>query len=116
MAGIPNARDARTQAVKNLTVLREIHAIEEAILLAVDGGELFAEVSDGTVMTEADNLLDSTETVSESYYNVWQALSTDETKSEEMQAVIDYFQNLGYNIARRQNATTLTTFKWVLNW
>ncbi len=116
MAGIPSAREARQQSVKNLAVLGEIHAIETAVLTAIENGELSATVDNGTTMTSTTDYADSTDTTSEQYYDVWQGLITDAVKSQEMQEVIDYFQTLGYNIARRQNSTTLSTFKWVVSW
>lgn len=116
MAGIPNAREARQCAIKNLTVLGEIHAIETAVLTAVEAGGLTATVSNGSTMTSTVNYADSSDTDSEVYYDVWQGLVTDAAKTEEMDMVIDYFQNLGYNIARRQNSTTLSTFNWVVSW
>ncbi len=116
MAGIPSARDARQYAIKNLTVLGEIHAIETAVLTAIDAGLLTASVSNNTTMTSTTNYADSTDTDAEVYYDVWQGLITDASKEEEMDMVIDHFQNLGYNIVRRQNSTTLSTFKWVVSW
>lgn len=116
MAGIPNAREARQCAIKNLTVLGEIHAIETAVLTAVESGGLTATVTNGSTMTSITNYADSTDTDAEVYYDVWQGLVTDAAKTEEMDMVIDYFQNLGYNIARRQNSTTLSTFNWVVSW
>jgi len=116
MAGIPTAREARQCAIKNLTVLAEIHAIETAILTAVEAGELTATVNDNTTMTSTTNYADSTDTDAEVYYDVWQGLVTDAARSEEMDMVIDHFQNLGYNIVRRQNSTTLSTFRWVVSW
>lgn len=116
MAGIPTAREARQCAIKNLTVLAEIHAIETAVLTAIEAGELTATISNNTTMTSTTNYADSTDTDAEVYYDVWQGLITDASKEEEMDTIIDYFQNLGYNIVRRQNSATLSTFKWVVSW
>lgn len=113
---IPNATLARSQTVANLTVLREIHAIEEAVLIAISSGEVSATIGGDTTMTDTTGYDGSTETTSEMYYEVWQGTLTDATMAAEMATVIDYFKNLGYNIVRIQDITTETTFKWVVSW
>lgn len=48
-----SAKDARNQSLNQLTLHREIRAIEEAVFVAVDANALNATVSDGTLMTES---------------------------------------------------------------
>jgi|TARA_B110000914_G_C15405558_1_gene419349 hypothetical protein len=50
------------------------------------------------------------------YNNVWQGLTSDAAKSDQMKQVITYFENLGYTIARQTNTITNSTFKWVINY
>ena len=50
------------------------------------------------------------------YFSVWNGTTTDRKLDDEMQRVIKYFRNLGYNIVRMNNTTTTNTFKWVIYW
>jgi len=50
------------------------------------------------------------------YHSVWQGNSTDKPKTDQMNQVIQYFQNLGYTIDRLINTTTNKTFKWVISY
>ena len=53
---------------------------------------------------------------SSDYFNVWNGTTVDRKLDDEMQRVIKYFTNLGYNIVRMNNTTTTNTFKWVIYW
>ena len=50
------------------------------------------------------------------YHSVWQGNSTDKPKTDQMNQVIQYFQNLGYTIDRLINTTTNKTFKWIISY
>lgn len=50
------------------------------------------------------------------YFNVWQGNSTDRPKTDQMNQVIQYFENLGYSIDRQTNTSTNKTFKWVIGY
>lgn len=58
-----SAADAKLQAQGNLVILREVRAIEEAILTAVNSNLLNATVSDGTTMTMSTPAISVTGTV-----------------------------------------------------
>jgi len=47
---------------------------------------------------------------------VWQGTIADRPKTDQMQQVILYFQNLGYTIDRLINSSTRKTFKWVISY
>tara|TARA_B100000963_G_scaffold1722_1_gene1278 strand:+ start:5034 stop:5654 length:621 start_codon:yes stop_codon:yes gene_type:complete len=50
------------------------------------------------------------------YYNVWSGTVADRAKSDQMNQVINYFENLGYTIERLKNTTTNKNFKWVITY
>mgnify|MGYP006083466867 CR=1 FL=1 len=51
-----------------------------------------------------------------SYYQVLQGVTSDRAKTDQMNQVISYFQNLGYTISRLTNTATNKTFKWVISY
>ena len=111
----PTATQARSQAVGNTTVLNEIHAIESAVLLAIQSGALRApSVGGDTTMTATT--VGTPLTTAQAYYNAWKGTIEDESKSANMQAVLDNFSKLGYGIKRVVNPATETTFLWYVTW
>jgi hypothetical protein len=50
------------------------------------------------------------------YFQSWQGALQDRAKIQQMNSVIQYFQNLGYKIERIANSTTGQTFKWHIYW
>jgi len=50
------------------------------------------------------------------YFSVWQGVANDRPKTDQMNQVILYFQNLGYTIDRLINTTNNKTFKWVISY
>ena len=58
----------------------------------------------------------ATNPASVNYFNVWQGSTTDPCVTDEMNEIISYFTNLGYNIQRQTNSLTNKTFKWVVNY
>ena len=50
------------------------------------------------------------------YYNVWSGTVADRAKSDQMNQVVKYFENLGYAIERLKNTTTNKNFKWVISY
>lgn len=63
MAVMISAADAKLQGQGNLVLVREVRAIEEAILTAVDSSLMYATVVDGTVMTMSTPTIEVTGTV-----------------------------------------------------
>ena len=50
------------------------------------------------------------------YYNVWSGTVADRAKSDQMNQVVKYFENLGYTIERLKNTTTNKNLKWVISY
>jgi len=50
------------------------------------------------------------------YFSVWQGVTSDRAKTDQMNQVISYFENLGYTISRLTNTATTKTFKWVISY
>ena len=50
------------------------------------------------------------------YFNCWQGNVASRPKTDQMNQVILYFQQLGYTIERLKNVTTGKTFKWKINY
>ena len=50
------------------------------------------------------------------YFNCWQGNVASRPKTDQMNQVILYFENLGYSIQRLKNTTTNKTFKWEINY
>ena len=50
------------------------------------------------------------------YYNVWSGTVADRAKTDQMNQVVKYFENLGYTIERLKNTTTNKNFKWVISY
>ena len=76
-------------------------------------------VGAGTANTELGltaGTTNATNPESVTYHEVWQGNSTDKPKTDQMNQVIQYFQNLGYTIDRLINTTTNKTFKWVISY
>ena len=73
----------------------------------------------GTANTELGltaNTYTATNPDSVAYNNVWQGTVSDRPKMDQMNQVIQYFQNLGYTIERLKNTNTNKTFKWVISY
>ena len=58
----------------------------------------------------------ATDPASVEYYSVWTGTAEDRKKSYEFAQVVNYFQNLGYNILAKKNTTTGNTFYWEIYW
>ena len=50
------------------------------------------------------------------YFNCWQGNVQSREKSDQMNQVILYFENLGYSIQRLKNTTTKKTINWEINY
>lgn len=50
------------------------------------------------------------------YFNTWQGTATDRVKTDQMNQVTLYFQNLGYTIERLKNTNTNKTIKWSISY
>lgn len=108
------ASEARTKALQDLVVLKEVRDLEEAILNRINYGEYQVIVS--TTTTMAKNAADSGYALATEYYDVWVGTSDNRGKLLQMNKVVQYFTDLGYTIDRQTNSTTHTTFQWVISW
>ena len=50
------------------------------------------------------------------FFNCWEGNVAKRPKTDQMNQVILYFENLGYSIQRLKNTTTNKTFKWEINY
>lgn len=108
------AGEARTKALQDLIVLREVRDLEEFILIeAAEGG---FQVIVSTTTTMAKNTADTGYALAAEYYDAWVGASDDRGKLLQMSKVVQYFTDLGYTIDRQTNSTTQTTFQWVISW
>tara|TARA_R110000868_G_scaffold342999_2_gene603987 strand:- start:2938 stop:3279 length:342 start_codon:yes stop_codon:yes gene_type:complete len=108
-----SAQQARTTARNDLTIFDETSALMRQVIVDAGTGLYQTVVLDGTTMTESDPAPTADALA---YYSVWQGLTSDAAKSDQMKQVITYFENLGYTIARQTNTITNSTFKWVINY
>ena len=58
----------------------------------------------------------ATNPTSVDYFNCWQGNSTSRPKTDQMNQVILYFQQLGYTIDRLKNTSTGKTLKWSISY
>lgn len=65
-------------------------------------------------LTAATNT--ATNPASVDYFNCWQGNVTSRPKTDQMNQVINYFQQLGYTIERVTNTSTNKTLKWVISY
>ena len=50
------------------------------------------------------------------YYNVWNGVTTDPTKLDQLNYVKKYFVNLGYGVDILTNSSSNNTITWNLSW
>ena len=106
--------EARSKALQDIFVLREIRDLEEEILLASADGAV--EVIVATTSTMAKNAADVGYANAAEYFDAWTGARDDRQKTLQMNKVVQYFSDLGYTIDRQTNSTTQTTFQWVIAW
>ena len=107
MIVFPNAYEARTGSRNNLIIYDEIRHLERAILESIDQGKLNVRV--------LDSHMTSSET-GEPYFQVFIGQLDDRPLAEQMSMVEKHFRNLGYQISRKSNLTTNSTFFWEVLW
>ena len=105
MAGIfINAKTARTSTRNNTVIHNEVTAIENAVYANVDAGILYANVNNSTM------------TNSNVYYYVWNSITTDPTKLDQLNYVKKYFTDLGYGISLATDPNDATALQWNISW
>ena len=76
-----NAKTARSSTRNNTVIHNEVTAIENAVYANVDAGILYANVNNSTM------------TNSNVYYYVYNSITTDPTKLDQINYVKNYFTN-----------------------
>ncbi len=105
MAGIfINAKTARTSTRNNTVIHNEVTAIENAVYANVDAGILYANVNNSTM------------TNSNVYYYVWNSVTTDPTKLDQLNYVKKYFTDLGYGVSLATDPNNATALQWNISW
>jgi hypothetical protein len=108
MSNFINSDISRILSRKNEIILNEIQKIEYSILISSRDGK-FETTVDDTFMTSI------TSSAAPLYYNTWK-YNDNEERADHMNQVIFYFDNLGYDIKRITNLSSLNTFKWKIRW
>ena len=105
MSGIfISAATARSNTRNNTAIHNEITAIENAVFANVDAGILYANVNNSAM------------TNSNSYYYVWNSITSDPTKLDQLNYVKNYFTNLGYGVSLITDPSDPTTLQWNISW
>ena len=99
-----NATTARSNTRNNVVIHGEITSIENAVFANVEAGVLYANVNNTTM------------TNSNVYYYVWNGITTDATKLDQLNYVKDYFTNLGYGVNLITDPSSNTTLQWNVSW
>jgi len=100
-----NATQARKDTRNNSVIHSEVTAIESAVIANIDAGVLYANVISSTTMTNSNV-----------YYNVWNSITTDPTKLDQMNYVKKHFEDLGYGVAVKTNTSSNSTITWNISW
>lgn len=99
-----NATTARSNTRNNTVIHNEITSIENAVFANVSAGVLYANVTNTTM------------TNSNVYYYVWNSITTDATKLDQLNYVKDYFTDLGYGVNVVTDPSSNTTLQWNISW
>lgn len=100
-----NATVARRDSRNNSVIHSEVRSIESAVLANIDAGVLYANIISGTTMTDSN-----------AYYNVYNGITTDPTKLDQINYVKDYFTGLGYGVSILTNSSSGDTITWNISW
>ena len=100
-----NATKARSDSRDNTVIHSEIRTIESAVLSNIDAGLLYANVVSNSTMTNSNV-----------YYYVYNAITVDLTKTDQINYVKKYFVDLGYGVNILTNASSNNTITWNISW
>lgn len=100
-----NATQARLNTRNNSVIHAEVRSIENAVLSNIDAGVLSANINSGTAMTDSNT-----------YYFVYNGVTSDSTKLDQINYVKSYFVNLGYGVSITTNPSTNVTIQWNISW
>mgnify|MGYP000022162221 FL=1 len=99
------ATQARTDTRNNSVIHSEVRGIETVVLANIDAGVLYANVTTGTTMTTGN-----------AYYKVYYGITTDATKTDQINYVQKYFKDLGYGVTIKQKAGDEQVLTWNISW
>jgi len=99
-----NATTARKDSRNNTVIHNEITAIESAVFVNVDAGILYANINN-TAMTNSNV-----------YYNVWNGITSDPTKIDQLNYVKKYFTDLGYGVSIVSDPGQTNHLQWNISW
>ena len=99
-----NAKTARSSTRNNTVIHNEVTAIENAVYANVDAGILYANVNNSTM------------TNSNVYYYVYNSITTDPTKLDQLNYVKNYFTKLGYGVSLITDPNDATSLQWNISW
>ncbi len=102
-----NAATARNNSRNNVIVHSEICTIEDSVLVSVAAGQLSTIVANVSTLTHTNSNV---------YYNVWNGITSDATKLDQINYVKDYFTNLGYAVNITTNVENNTSIQWNITW
>jgi hypothetical protein len=105
VTGLTASKDAGNNLVLSYT-----HPQQASWSVAIGSGTANADLGLTAGTTSATN------PSSVDYFSVWQGVTNDRAKTDQMNQVISYFENLGYTISRLTNTATNKTFKWVISY
>ena len=105
VTGLVASKDAGNNLVLSYT-----HPQQASWSVAIGSGTANADLGLTAGTTSATN------PSSVDYFSVWQGVTNDRAKTDQMNQVISYFENLGYTISRLTNSNTNKTFKWVISY
>jgi hypothetical protein len=108
------AGEARSKALNDIIVLREIRDIEEEILIASAAGDFEVDIQSTSTMAKLVN--DPGFILATEYYDTFVGTRDDRAKYLQMEKVLRYFGDLGYAIERVVNPGTNSTFIWSVKW
>ena len=100
-----NATQARKDTRNNSIIHHEVRAIEGNVIANIDSGVLYANISSNTTMTDSNV-----------YYNVFNGLTTDPTKLDQINYVKKHFTDLGYGVSITTNTSSNNTIVWNISW
>ena len=100
-----NATQARADSRNNVVIHGEIKTIESEVFSNIDSGILYANIVSSSTMTNSNV-----------YYNVWNSVSTDPTKLDQLNYVKKYFEDRGYGVSVVTNTSSNNTISWNISW
>lgn len=100
----PTASQNRDIARDRGVIHSEITAIQQAIILATQEGELSVVVNDSAFTQDS------------AYYRAWIDGFSDPARRDQIDTVTQYFTGRGYGVQIQETAPSAATISWIINW